>query len=164
MPKSLQEDPVTPVQARKHPLTSPVVSPSKIALAKRRCRTLTENQSPHGCETIPRTNREGEDKDLASLDHPIATHIVSLHYFTVTWPDAFSLDSFKCKLFQAMLLKQLDESRWVAVLPSLSALLCALHCRTREREESKIVYVDIRSKRADCKETIGLMYYCISYY
>ena len=103
MPKSLQEDPVAPVQARKHPLTSPVVSPSKTALAKRRCRTLTEYQSPHSCETIPRTNREGEDKDLASLDNPIATahtHIASLHHFTVTWADTFSLDSFKCKLFQ----------------------------------------------------------------
>ena len=156
MPKSLQEDPVKPVQARKHPLTSPVVSPSKIALAKCRCRTLTEYQSPHGCETI---NREGEDKDLASLDYPIPTahtHIVSLHHFTVTWADTFSLRTVSnVSCFRQCFLKQHDESRRVAGLPSLSALLCALHCGPREKEESRIVYVDIRSERADYKETIG---------
>ncbi len=155
MPESLQEVPTLIHNIRKHPQTSPISSPIAIAKSKR---TLTEQHSPHSRITIPRVTRGGEDNDLATLNivdniTPL-TSPVTFQNFTTDLTEISSLDSFRIKFFQAMLLKHHEASRRVTVLPRLTSLLCALHCGTREREKSNVVYFYIRSEKADSKETL----------
>ena len=166
MPNTLRDDSSTDASSqstiacrRKHPLSSPVASPIAVAKSKRRCRTLTEQQSPHSHIVIPRVNRAGEDTELDQIDprnYPsLAGTPIPLERFTIHPTEKSSLHRFKEIMFQAVLLKHCEASGRVTVLPGLVSLLSALQPGPREKEESNVVYVDIRSERADCKETLG---------
>ena len=86
---------------------------------------------------VPRASREGEERDLASIDKPpLALPIppANLYNFIVNSAEQSALESFKQRLFQAMTLKHYELTRRVSILPSLTSLLCAVHSAVKDRD------------------------------
>ena len=62
---------------------------------------------------------------------------------------------FNDNVFVANILKLYETTQEANILPSMNLLMNCLQSSPNEKEESDVVYVEIRSEKADIKVTLG---------
>lgn len=140
--------------------SSPVQSPVVTIKSKRRCRTLTEEQSPHAHLVMPTAlptsvstcNTTGDNYILD--DESSSTKELSLSDFKIDSIEEKTLSALNHNLFKCLLLMYCDSNRRCSILPQLSSML---HCMQPEQlttETSNVVYLEIQSEKADDKATL----------
>ena len=152
----------TQLPAGKHFRSSPVASPAPVVRSKHRCRTLTEQPSPHTKITIPRPQQDLSQEDLDHIDledYPSLARVqLSLQHFRVSATEQNHLQHLKVDMFKSILLKHCEAERRCSILPGLSSLISCIQTHPTDKEVSNVVYVEIRSERADCKATLTMVH------
>ena len=143
-----------PARQRKHHASSPTASPVLVGKCKRRKRTIS---SPHstflnqGAHPLP-------SLDSGTLNTPNPS--VSLEDFRPNPAETEAWDKMQEYVFMSMLLKHAAQNP--GDLPNIQSLINCIRQQSSSTEESKVVYVEISSERADSRPTLisilGKMY------
>ena len=146
-----------PTYSRKHPASSPTASPILVEKSKRRRRILTELPSPHSTLSMPQVCRMPSMYAFDSDAYITPIRSIDIKAFRPSLNEKTNMDIFQDDLLKCLLLKDASQN-----LPSLQALINCVRKQTSSTEESKVVYVEISSERADSRPTLismlGKMY------
>ena len=148
--------------SRKHPATSPTASPIIVEKSKRRRRTLTELPSPHSTVLIPQvpSHQRPCNTGLENSAYVVPVQSVNLHDFNLNTSEKQSMNLLQGDLFKCMVLKHVAHNSHH--LPNLQSLINCVRKQSSSSEESKVVYVQISSERADSRPSLiallGRMY------
>ncbi len=120
---------------------------------KRRRRTLTECSSPHTQVTMP--SQPLDEISFDKVQYPVKTSKLTLNDIHVSTVEEHCAKAFRNSLFYSILLKKHEADTNSSKLPGLQSLLSCVQMRLTETEVSKVSYIEIRSEKADCKDTLG---------
>lgn len=124
---------------------------------KPRSRTLTECASLHTYIALPtlsqvRPQLALEEVEIDLSDYPTLTGpSLTLSQFKLTNWEIKNIQNLRKGLYCVNILKGYDNSRRCSILPGLQSILNCIQKQTSESEKSNIVYVEIRSEKADSK-------------
>ena len=131
-----------------------------IEKSKRRRRILNELSSPHSAvvnlqvhahQAQPSCNTVGFDSNAYNILIPD----IHLEDFSLNASEKEAVNTLQDDVFMCMLLKHAAHNS--QKLPNLQSLINCVHRQTTSIEESKVVYVNISSERADSRPTLIAM-------
>ncbi len=143
-----------PPQSRKQPASSPIASPIPVEKCKRRRRTLKEMPSPHSSICVPTVTTRVLTDITDEPDNQYTHRVLSTCDFLLNTMEKANTTAIKSDLLKCLFLKHVQSLTDESPLPGIPSLINCVRAQAVEREVGNIVYIQISSERADCKETL----------